>query len=149
MTDTIAGAVRLTMADSTSVLIDVDDIGPVDVDEAKLRQILSSLVANAVKFAGADVTVRARQTDGWLEIAVIDTGPGISADDHERIFEPFVHGAGTTALQGAGLGLALARSYAVLHGGTLTVASETGTGATFTLRLPTHQLIAPAEALHR
>ena len=130
------------MTDSTGVSVDLDGIGAVEADEGKLRQILASLLANAVKFAGADVTVRARQADGWLEIDVIDSGPGIVAGDHERIFEPFVHGAGTTTLQGAGLGLALARTYALLHGGTLTVASEPGAGATFTLRLPMRRPVA-------
>ena len=76
---------------------------------------------------------------GWLSISVADTGIGISADQHENIFELFTQadGALARAYEGAGLGLALARSLARLHGGTIQLESEPDKGSTFTLILPT------------
>jgi signal transduction histidine kinase len=85
-----------------------------------------------------------------VEVSVTDSGRGIDPSDQERIFDAFAHGddSGTNE-QGSGLGLALARRYAELHGGRLTVESDLGTGATFTLRLPVQrgavEPAAPAE----
>jgi signal transduction histidine kinase len=116
------------------------------LDEAKVRHVVANLVSNAVKFAptGEHVSVRTSGGDDFVEITVADTGPGITVDEQERIFDPFAHGEAGTPEQGPGLGLALARRYAELHGGTLTVDSSPGHGATFTLRLPAREL-TPAE----
>jgi signal transduction histidine kinase len=113
----------------------------VTADEAKLRHVVANLVSNAVKFApdGERVFVRTAAADGFVEIMVTDTGDGIAASEQERIFDAFAHGESQATKQGAGLGLALARRYAELHGGTLSVASSPGDGATFTVRLPTDQ----------
>jgi signal transduction histidine kinase len=111
----------------------------IEADETKLVQALNHLVSNALKFTpdggGVSVTV-ARDTD-HVEIRVTDTGRGIAPTDQERIFEAFAHGDDSaTTEQGSGLGLALARRYAELHGGSLTVRSDPESGAAFTLRLP-------------
>ena len=113
--------------------------GEVNADAGKLKQMLLNLVANAIKFtpSGGRVTVSARSTDGWLEIAVTDTGIGIAPADLERIFEAFQQAAGGSSHQrGTGLGLTLTRRFAALHGGDVSVESQPGRGSTFTIRLP-------------
>ena len=96
------------------------------------------MLANAFQSMphGGRLRVRARtlavEGERWLSLAVSDTGPGISADVIDRIFEPFV----TTRATGAGLGLAVAKRIVDGHGGVIDVHSEPGKGATFTLRLP-------------
>jgi signal transduction histidine kinase len=125
-------------------------------DPAHLRQILVNLLGNAAKFtpSGA-VTVRARvvPADGqdhgpsapagagpWVALQVVDTGIGIDARDHERIFDEFEQvnpgPRGDSARRGTGLGLPISRRLARLLGGDLTVESALGEGATFTLWLP-------------
>lgn len=113
-------------------------------DPKRVRQILLNLLSNAIKFSdhGAVVEVRtATEADGegpatWCCIRVRDTGVGIPPDEIERIFEPFVQGAGAAKGDGVGLGLAISRRLARLMGGEIEVSSEPGTGSTFTLRLP-------------
>ena len=109
-------------------------------DAGKLKQMLLNLVSNAIKFTpeGGTVTIAAKQLPQTLEISVADTGIGISAADQGRIFEEFQQldsGIGRVA-QGTGLGLALTRHFAVLHGGDVRLESELGKGSTFTLCLP-------------
>src|SRR5947207_2104840 len=120
------------------------DVGFVVADERKIRQVVFNLVSNAVKFtpSGGRVEVRASRHDGVVEVAVADTGIGISPDDQERIFEEFQQarathsGSASGAVEGTGLGLALARRFVELHGGRLWVQSELGSGATFRFTLP-------------
>jgi signal transduction histidine kinase len=115
------------------------DLGQVPADERKLKQILLNLLANAVKFTpdGGSVTVRARRVDGGVEIAVADTGVGIAKSDQEAVFEAFRQGGNEFRREeGTGLGLALARDLAQLHGGALRLDSEPGRGSTFTVFLP-------------
>jgi signal transduction histidine kinase/DNA-binding response OmpR family regulator len=109
-------------------------------DGGKLKQMLLNLVSNAIKFTpeGGTVTIAAKRLPQTLEISVADTGIGISAADQGRIFEEFQQldsGIGRVA-QGTGLGLALTRHFAVLHGGDVRLESELGKGSTFTLCLP-------------
>jgi signal transduction histidine kinase len=119
--------------------VDPDEIN-VEADERRLRQVVVNLLSNAIKFTPPDgrVDVSARFTDGAVEIAVADTGPGISPDDLELIFEEFEQGQ-TTRLDGTGLGLPLSRKFVELHGGRLWVESTVGTGSTFRFTLPIKQ----------
>jgi signal transduction histidine kinase len=109
-------------------------------DERKLKQVMLNLLSNAVKFTpgGGSVTVVAKRVDGNAEIAVSDTGVGIVPEDQEAIFEAFrqVGTDVTRKREGTGLGLALARRFVELHGGTIGVASAPGKGSTFTVTLP-------------
>jgi signal transduction histidine kinase len=119
--------------------LEVRGLGRVEADEAKLVQALGHMIDNALKFTseGGRVTVLAARDIDHVEISVSDTGRGIDAADHERIFDAFTHGEDTPGTEtGSGLGLALARRYAELHGGGLSVRSDLGLGATFILRLP-------------
>jgi signal transduction histidine kinase len=108
-------------------------------DRERLRQVLVNLIDNAVKYSptGETVTLAASAENGVVQIDVRDRGPGIAAEDQKVIFEKFgrLH-AGGGGKPGTGLGLFIARSIAEAHGGTLTVRSSPGRGATFRLALP-------------
>jgi signal transduction histidine kinase len=109
-------------------------------DERKVRQVVFNLMSNAVKFtpAGGRIDVRASVSNGTVEVAVHDTGPGIAAEDQALIFEEFkqARNASGTRTEGTGLGLPLARRFIELHGGCLWVESEQGVGSTFRFTLP-------------
>jgi signal transduction histidine kinase len=112
-------------------------------DERRLTQVLLNLLSNAVKFTDqGSVDVSARLVDENFEIRVRDTGPGISPGDHERIFEEFqqVDSSSTRRKGGTGLGLAITRRFVEMHGGTIGVESELGSGATFRVVLPVRSI---------
>lgn len=117
--------------------------GPVFVtgDALRLGQIVSNLLNNAAKYTkpGGRVAIQVRRRQADVEVAVRDTGIGIEHDDLERIFEAFVRvpHEGAEFQWGLGLGLALSRRFAEMHGGTLEAASAgRNQGSEFTLRLP-------------
>jgi signal transduction histidine kinase len=115
------------------------ELPPVAADPAKLRVIIMNLLSNAVKFTPAGtITVTAQVADDRVTLAVRDTGIGIAPEDHERIFETFrqVDGSDTRVRGGIGTGLSIARKLARLMGGDVSVASEPGAGATFSIQLP-------------
>jgi signal transduction histidine kinase len=105
----------------------------IEADPLRLRQALDNLVANALLHSGStdEVVVRARHVDGSVLISVVDTGVGVPPAEQERIFEKGVRL--DDARPGSGIGLALARAIAEAHGGTLSVDSVPGQGATFNL----------------
>jgi signal transduction histidine kinase len=107
-------------------------------DRERLRQVLRNLLENAVKYspAGEAVDVRTWAEIGQIIVAVQDNGPGIAVEHHGLIFERFGRANVGLGKPGTGLGLFIARSIAEAHGGTLSVASVPGEGATFTLELP-------------
>jgi len=118
---------------------------PTSTDQARVAQVLANLLSNAIKYApGVPVTVAA--LDGghaadaprpgeWIAVRVSDQGPGIPPEKQKWIFEEFTR-LESDAKRGAGVGLAISRRLARMLGGELTVASEVGRGATFTLWLP-------------
>ena len=116
------------------------DVGPIDADERKFKQILLNLLSNAVKFTpdGGRVDVRARRADGALEVAVRDTGIGIAPEDQQAVFEEFrqVGNHYTSKAEGTGLGLALTRRFVELHGGRIWLESAPGKGSTFFFTIP-------------
>ncbi|KQB57711.1 response regulator [Acidovorax sp. SD340] len=112
----------------------------VRADEKRLRQILINLLGNAVKFtAHGTVTLRVRYAREMARIEVQDTGPGLTSEEIERIFEPFARGGSgggnTAAAPGAGLGLTIAKMLTALMGGELTVSSTPGVGSVFHVKL--------------
>jgi signal transduction histidine kinase len=126
--------------DEVHVRADVPEALPrIRGDAERLRQVLSNLIDNAVKYspAGDEVAVRARRENGRVLIEVSDNGPGIPLDQQRLIFEKFgradVPGG---SKPGTGLGLFIARSIAEAHGGTLDVRSRPDAGTTFVLSLP-------------
>jgi len=111
-------------------------------DPARLRQIVTNLVGNAIKFTeqgGVEVQVRAQATDGVIgfEMDVVDTGVGMSADALDKIFEAFVQADSsiTRKFGGTGLGLSISRKFARALGGDITVESDVGKGSRFLVRL--------------
>ena len=116
------------------------NIGEIRADERKFKQILLNLLSNAVKFTpdGGHIVLRAVPVDGGIEVAVRDTGVGISKEDQLLVFDEFkqVGRHYTNKHEGTGLGLALTKRFVELHGGTLRVESEPGVGSTFTFSLP-------------
>lgn len=115
--------------------------GPVHLrlDPLRLRQVLDNLLTNAAVHTprGTEVRLEVRVASGTAEVRITDFGPGIPADDQERVFDRFyrVDKARSRDRGGSGLGLAVARSLVRAHGGTLTLTAEPGT-TTFTVRLP-------------
>ena len=112
---------------------------PARLDGGRVRQIVINLVANAIKFTpeGKPVTVRVgARGDAGVRVSVTDSGPGISAENQERIFEPYEQIVGVARGRGTGLGLGLSRQLARLMGGEITVVSTPGHGAPFHLDLP-------------
>ena len=114
-----------------------DDLLPVVADAARIQQVLSNLVGNAVKFTprGGRVTVCAEQIDGGVRFGVIDTGPGIPPDQVPHIFGRFWQ-AMPSDRRGIGLGLAIAKGIVEAHGGMIWVESQVGLGSTFYFTLP-------------
>ena len=107
-------------------------------DERKVKQVLVNLLTNAVKFTrpGGRIHIRAERRAGELVVSVVDEGPGVAAEDRERIFEEFAQAGGTRAEEGTGLGLTITKKLVELHGGRIWVESEVGKGSTFLFTLP-------------
>ena len=125
-----------------SVVTQIDpSVGVIEADERKIKQILFNLLSNAVKFtpAGGRVSLAARAIGDEVEIAVADTGVGISEADQTRIFEEFYQASAGRTKEGTGLGLALTRRLVELHHGQLRVHSVPGAGSTFSVLLPLRQ----------
>ena len=120
-----------------------DDFGSLTVDPMRLRQILFNLLSNACKFTkGGEVKLKVRRlVDGrdWIEVAVADSGIGMTLEHQAKVFQEFTQADASTAQRfgGTGLGLAITRKLARMMGGDVTVASEPGKGSVFTVRLPT------------
>ncbi|HHJ1297225.1 TPA: transporter substrate-binding domain-containing protein [Pseudomonas sp. H2] len=130
--------------------------GWVMADPLRLKQVLSNLISNGIKFTErgevhASLTLSAQGSSGEMqvELCVRDTGIGISPEDQARLFNAFAQADGPRARQGAGLGLVISRTLAELMGGTLSLHSVEGVGTKVqvSLQLPASQAPAPAEAL--
>ena len=115
---------------------------PVDVDPARMGQVIANLLTNAAKYSEpeSEITVRAERDEQWVRISAEDRGIGIAADMLPHVFEPFAQerSAVRRSRGGLGLGLAIVRNLVEHHGGKVTVRSEgLGLGSTFCVELPT------------
>jgi K+-sensing histidine kinase KdpD len=142
LVDRVARSIEpLAAASNQQLLIDMPST-PVeaDVDVSRLERALQNLLANAQKYGreGGAIAVRVKADAESAQIGVSDNGPGIPAEDLERVFDRFYRSrdAGTRKIQGSGLGLPIARAFVELHGGTLRVESRAHEGSTFTIVLP-------------
>ena len=125
------------------------EVGFLEADELRFRQVLLNLLSNAVKFTpdGGSVSVSADVRDGELVVAVSDTGIGVAPEDRERIFESFQQGPrGAPKEEGTGLGLTLSRRIIELFSGRIWLESEPGVGSTFTFAVPLTTAGAPADS---
>lgn len=116
---------------------------PVDFEfscDIRMKQALANLIDNAIKFSPSSTTIvlRAEQIDNKVKISVVDEGPGISADERERIFERLYRGDHSRSTRGMGLGLSLVRAVVKAHGGSVNVMSRNNSakGSEFTLVFP-------------
>ncbi len=114
-----------------------------DADREQLRVVLDNLISNAIKYTprGGRVRVQAARDGDMLQIDVEDDGPGIAADEQERIFDSFYRGEASTngKIKGTGLGLAIVREYVLAHGGSVYVVEPGKPGGKFRIRLPIRQ----------
>ncbi len=137
-TDAVAGFRPAAEVAGVDLAIEIgDDVPLLDVDPVRIREVVSNLVANALRNtpAGGSVAVDARVGDGGRAVVVIvrDTGSGIDPELLPHVFDRFAKGVGS---RGSGLGLAIARGLVEAHGGTIDVESTRGSGSTFRFRIP-------------
>jgi two-component system cell cycle sensor histidine kinase PleC len=145
--DAVDGAVKLARrraADrEVSLIFDPDDDVPeINGDHRAIKQMTFNLITNSIKFTdpGGEIRVTVTQEGKWVLIRVKDTGIGISPEDLPRLAQPFAqvrsHEARERNLRGTGLGLALTKSFAELHGGHMAIESEVGVGTQVSIYLP-------------
>lgn len=117
----------------------------VNVDAARIEQVLVNLLGNAIKFtpAGGRIAIRATANSAAVEMSVADSGIGISPEEQAHVFERYWQARHATRRRGAGLGLAIAKGIIDAHGGRIWVTSTPGEGSTFAFTLP----LAPAPAV--
>jgi signal transduction histidine kinase len=120
--------------------LEVDGLGPLHADRARLAQVVDNLISNAVKFTpfGGRVEVRSAREGDLAVLEVADTGIGISPEDQDQLFQRFFRTEEATkrAIQGTGLGLSIAQAIVEAHYGTISVTSVPGAGTTFRVELP-------------
>jgi signal transduction histidine kinase len=126
-----------------------DAIGAIHADPMRVKQTLLNLVSNANKFtSGGTITIEAQRPEQgeWITIAVTDTGIGMTEEQMGRLFQEFSQASSSTARNygGTGLGLVISRRFCQMMGGDITVTSEPGRGATFTVRLPIRGVAPPS-----
>jgi two-component system, NtrC family, sensor kinase len=141
--EVIGTAGQLAEKNKNRLLVEAhENVGALKADPMRLKQILLNLLSNACKFTKeGEVVLRVRKVaDGcdWVELAVADTGIGLTAEQQAKLFQDFTQADSLTARRygGTGLGLALSRKLARMMGGDVTVASEPGKGSVFIVRLP-------------
>lgn len=127
-------------AKNIEIVLDLETLPPVLVDRPRIGQALDNLLTNAVKFSPPNSIVEAsvRRVKDTVELIVADHGQGIPADEVDKVFTPFekLSSKPTAGEKSTGLGLAIARQVVDAHDGKITVSSELGAGATFTIALP-------------
>jgi signal transduction histidine kinase len=138
-----AASMAASRAEDSEVRVQVEcesTIGSIQADEKRIRQILFNLVANAMSNTepGDTVTIGAQRLDGMVRLYVSDTGRGIPDEEQAAAFDAFQ----SSDQRGAGLGLALVRSFVDLHGGWVSLASEVGEGTTVACHLPAIEPVA-------
>ncbi|MFP4003764.1 MAG: PAS-domain containing protein [Alphaproteobacteria bacterium] len=144
----------VTSATDTQLQISVDcaeNVGAIRADGRRLKQVLFNLMSNAVRFTppGGSVTLGAERSGPGVRLWVEDTGSGIEAENQARVFERFsAPGTGVqgTSRRGAGVGLALVKSFVELHGGWVTLESEPGKGTRVVCHLPADPQVTATQA---
>jgi signal transduction histidine kinase len=125
----------LTVPENVKVINKLNaNLPEVEIDSDQIRQVFLNIATNAIQAMpeGGKLTIDAKKEDRFLEVAISDTGDGISEDAIRKIFDPLF----TTRAKGIGLGLAVCKSIIERHGGAVEVESKVGEGATFTVKLP-------------
>jgi two-component system sensor histidine kinase BaeS len=133
--DTVSSFKARADAAGVALKAGTDPLEPLAIDAVRIREVLTNVLANAIRHTprGGVVTVAAADSDGGVAVSVRDTGSGIPADVLPHIFERFTRADDSP---GAGLGLAIAKSLVEAHGGTITATSAPGQGAEVRFTLP-------------
>ena len=137
--DVVADHAVLAKQRKQWISLDVDTDPPhVVADRSRIQQALANVIVNAIRYApmGTPILVAAHRSGDAMRIEVRDHGPGIPAQDRQRIFDKFFRGQTADGTPGSGLGLAIAKSLVTLHGGTLVYEENPGGGAAFVTSLP-------------
>jgi two-component system cell cycle sensor histidine kinase PleC len=148
--DAVDGAVKLARrrcADREIALTfdPDDDLPDINGDHRAIKQMTFNLITNSIKFtdAGGEIRVTIAQEGQWIAIRVEDTGIGIAPEDLPRLAQPFEQVSTPEAkernVRGTGLGLALTKSFAEMHGGYITIESTLGVGTKVSIFLPTQK----------
>jgi signal transduction histidine kinase len=153
--DIVAQAAKMLrgQAENAGIKLEInadEDVALLRADERRVRQVLLSLLSNAIKFTPADreVCVSVSRCNAGLSISVADQGIGIAAEDIPRALEPFgqIDNRLARKYDGTGLGLPLSRRLVELHGGTLSIESALGIGTVVTVQFPATRLVEPPTA---
>jgi two-component system sensor histidine kinase BaeS len=129
-------------AQRKNVRLELDIASPlptIEVDPGRMTQVLTNILDNALRHTpeGGRIVLSVREADGQVELAIQDSGPGLKAEDLERIFDRFYRtDASRQRDGGSGLGLAIAKSIVQAHGGSISAESEAGKGLKVIVRLP-------------
>ena len=115
-----------------------DNLPPVTADRERIRQVVTNLLHNAVKFShqGGRVVISTRQEESYVSVSIADKGIGIAREDLPHVFERFYKADKSRSGGGTGLGLAIAKHVVQAHGGEISVQSEEGKGSVFSFTLP-------------
>lgn len=139
----LAGVIDLTRehARSRGIVLELEclpELGEITGDARRLRQVMMNLLSNAFQYShqGSRVVVLAGRAEDGVAITVVDEGIGIEAEHQNRVFERFDRGGRTRSGYGAGLGLALVKSFVELHGGVVALESDVDIGTKVTVSLP-------------
>ena len=129
---------------SINVKLQTRPVPDVMIDREKFEQVVNNLLSNAIKYtdAGGNITVSVASFDGGVRLSVQDTGIGIAAEDLPKVFTKFyrVRTGSRSGPKGTGVGLALVKSVAEGHGGSVSVTSTVGSGSTFSIEIPAARL---------
>jgi two-component system OmpR family sensor kinase/two-component system sensor histidine kinase BaeS len=136
LTDSVASFRTQADAASVELATEIDGALPqAEIDPVRMREVLSNLLSNALRYTprGGSVRVAAREADARVRVSVRDTGPGIAADVLPHVFDRFYK---SDESRGAGLGLAIAKSLVVAHGGEIEATSTLGQGTEMRFTVP-------------
>ena len=133
--DAVVGRMEPILGDRRLRVRVADDLPDVPIDVVQIDQVLTNLVENSARFSrtGTPIGIEVTRRDGFVNVAVTDDGPGVPADDRERVFEPFVHSPAST---GTGLGLAIARAIVEAHQGRIWIEDKQPVGTSVVFELP-------------
>ncbi|MDA1257353.1 MAG: ATP-binding protein [Chloroflexi bacterium] len=147
--DEVRASFEIIVSGKGQSLVAESDHGPAWItgDRGRIYQVVSNLVSNASKYSekGAEIVIRSETLAKRLFVSVIDEGPGLEKQDQDRLFDLFYRTAEAekSATPGTGIGLYICRKIVEMHGGEISVVSERGSGATFTVKLPGVEYTAP------